>query len=666
MTPINPAEPIRSQYAPGEITRVCDAAITSADESFLKIRAIPPEQRTPDNTLLAFEQALAEYNDRIMPLTFMGYVYPDPAIASEGTACEEKAGMYSVSVFTRRDLYDAILAVTPRTPEEQRLHTETLRQFKKNGLALPDDRLAKVRALKENLTRLEVRFSSNLNNDNTTLAFSAADLEGVPAEALATFQKAENGTFLVTTKYPDYYAVMQNAKKSETRKAMQSAFLNRQAEENIRLLEEAILVRQQIARELGYATWADYRIDGRMAGSRENVSAFLDGIKNPLKEKTRQELAELLAIKQALDPKAKSLDPWDLLYLNEQKRQQQYALDDESVRKYFPLDTVTKGMFDRFGPLFSVRFEEVPDANVWAPEVKLYRVIDITKNRTVAYIYFDLFPRPGKYGHTMMVPLLSGRVADGQYTVPVAAIVGNFRAPNGDTPSLLTHDDVDGLFHEFGHTLHGCLTRAPYASLSGTNVEWDFVETPSQAMEEWAWQPEVMNEISGLYTNRSEKLPADIRDRIIAARDMDIGQAYTRMLMISAEDMEFHTAQGPVEVTGISDRMYKDLMGIPPVKGGHEPAVIGHFMGGYDAGYYSYLWSKVYALNVFERFREDGLGNTTTGAAYRHWILEPGNMHDGKTLLSGFLGHEPGMDVFYERLHIRKDGTGTENGPQSG
>jgi len=323
-------------------------------------------------------------------------------------------------------------------------------------------------------------------------------------------------------------------------------------------------------------------------------------------------------------------------------------------------------MFDCFGPLFGVRFAEVTGAKVWAPGVKLYRVINAADERTLAYIYLDMFPRDGKYGHMMMVPLISGRAKGAAYTVPVTAIVGNFRAPSGDIPSLLTHDDVEGLFHEFGHTLHGSLTRVPYASLSGSSVEWDFVETPSQALENWAWEPAVLDSISGNYANPKEKLPAALRDRIIAARDLDAGLKYTRMLVISTEDMTFHTADGPVDVTDIADKAYRDLMGIPPLEGGHEPATIGHFMGGYDAGYYSYLWAEVYALNIFARFKKDGLFNAATGAAYRHWILEQGNMQDGTVLLFGFLKKEPGMDVFYERLHIQPPATHPAGPDRSG
>jgi thimet oligopeptidase len=438
-----------------------------------------------------------------------------------------------------------------------------------------------------------------------------------------------------------------------TRKRLYSVFVNRQAGANTRLLTGAIEVRRQCAKELGYASWADYRLDGRMAKSTITVLAFLDRLKAPLKEKIRHDLATLLTLKKELEPGADRVEPWDLAYLTEQERKRKFALDDEAIRKYFPFERVVQGMFDCFGPLFGVRFTGVTDVKVWAPGVKLCRVINVADDRTIAYIYFDMFPRDGKYGHMMMVPLVSGGAKGADYTVPVTAIVGNFRGPSGDIPSLLTHDDVEGLFHEFGHALHGSLTRVPFASLAGSRVEWDFVETPSQALENWAWEPSVLDAISGNYANPEEKLPAALRDRIIAARDLGAGLKYTRMLVISTEDMAFHTADGPVDVTALANMIYRDLMGILPLEGGHEPATIGHFMGGYDAGYYSYLWAEVYALNVFARFKKDGLFNPATGAAYRHWILEQGNMQDGTVLLSGFLRKKPGMDVFYERLHIR-------------
>jgi len=657
MTSSLPPSPVKTSYRSGEITALCDAATAAASAALDRIAALPSRERTTDSTLLAFETAMAEFSDATLPLTLMGYVYPDPAIAAEGAASEEKAGKFAIGVYTRRDLYDVIKTAVPRNPAEERLLSETLRQFKKNGLALPDEGLARVRALKEQITELEVRFTANLNNDTTMLEFSAEELEGVPREVLATFARTADGKYRVTTKYPDYIPVMQNAKSAATRKRLYAAFVNRQAAPNTALLEEAIRVRQECARELGYASWADFRLDGRMAGNTAAVRSFLGGLEGPVKEKVRADLAMLLALRQELEPGSDRVDPWDLAWLTEQERKRRFALDNEEIRKYFPFDPVLEGMFRCFGPLFGVRFAVVPEAPVWAPGVRLVRILETGNDRTIAFLYLDMFPRDGKYGHMMMSPLIAGRAVEGGYSVPVVAIVGNFRAPSGEIPSLLTHDDVEGLFHEFGHALHGCLTKAPYASLAGSSVEWDFVETPSQALECWAWEPGVLDGISGHYADPAEKLPADLRDRIIAARDLGAGLRYTRMLVISTEDMAFHTADGPVDVTAVADRTYRALTGIPPLEGGHEPATIGHFMGGYDAGYYSYLWAEVYALNVFARFRKDGLGNPATGAAYRHWILEQGNMQDGNVLLTGFLGKAPGMEPFWERLQIRPPST---------
>lgn len=653
LTVPDPKEPVSSRYAPGEITQRCDAALASANTSLNAIAVTPPAGRTVENTLLRFEQAIGDIIDTTSPLSAMSYLYPDPAISAEGSACEEKTGIFMVNVYTRRDLYTAIHGQAPRNTDEARLYNKTVQRFEKNGLRLPDDRLARVREMMANLTSLENRFSTNLNNDNTTVEFTSQDLSGVPANILAGFKQTDRGTYIVTTKYPDYLAIILGAGRDDTRKRMYYAFNNRQSVENTRLLEEAIVLRQEIAKELGYATWADYRIDGRMAGNKETVLTFLAALKEPLIQKNRQEMAELLAVKKKIDPLATSIEPWDLYWLEEKVRVEKYTLDDEKIRPYFPLDATLQGVFDQYSHLLGIRFVEVKDAKVWADGVKLYRIENATAGTTIAYLYVDLFPREGKYGGMMMYQLKVGRAGpDGSYSIPVSVLIGNVRAPGGDKPSLLSHDDIVGLFHELGHGLHTSLTRVPYSTLAGFNVEWDFVETPSQALEEWAWQPQVLEAISGLYTDPAQKLPADIRTRMIEARDLNAGIINSRQLMFATEDMVFNTASGPVNVTSISDTMYEEMMGIHPISGGHEPATIGHFMGGYDAGYYSYLWSKVYALNVYARFERDGLTNTTTGSEFRHWILEPGNMQDGDVLLRGFLGKEPGMDVFYERLNI--------------
>lgn len=646
-------EPVRSHYSPGEISSLLNDAIATANTSMNEIALTPPENRTTENTLLKFEETYADFYDAVYPLTVMGYVYPDTDIAAEGMEAEQQANLFSIQVHSRRDLYDALRNITPSSPEEVRLFNLTLREFVKNGLSLPDDQLTRVKELRENITRCENEFVINLNNDNTSLLFSPDDLTGLPPETLSTFQKTDTGSYLVTLKYPDYYAIMQNADHPETRKRMLSAFVNRQAGPNTRLLEEAISLRRETAGLLGYQTWVDYRTDGRIARNLSNVLTFLNDLQAPLKTETHKEMASLLAMKKTQDPGATAVDAWDILHLTEQIKHQKYALNTEEIRTYLPAKGVIQGMLDQYSLLLGVRFTPVSDALVWDPTVTLYQVQNTSDDSPIAYIYMDLYPRPGKYSHTMMCPLINGRtLKDGSYSVPVSIIIGNMRGSDGDTPSLLSFDDVLALFHEFGHVMHHSLTRAPYASLSGTNVEWDFVELPSQMFEEWVYAPSVLTAISGHYLDPSRKMPEPMIQNLIASRNSDVGIVHTTRFIRSIMDVESYTIPGPVNVTDLYNRWYTDMMGIPPISGSHEGSTIDHYMGGYDAGYYSYLWSKVYALNALELFQREGLNNTTTGERFRHWILEPGNSRDGMDLLQGFLGREPGIAVLYSYLNL--------------
>lgn len=649
--------PIQTQYSPGEITGLSEAAEKTANISLNTIAKIPPEKRTFDNTVLAFDRITTDYSDAIYPLTLMGYVYPDAEIAAEGTSCEESAYTFETGVYTRRDLYDALKGQTPRNPEEARLYNVTIREFEKNGLELPEEKLSEVREMKNRLGQLETRYSANLNSDNTTLDFTAEELAGVPLSSVETFAKTPQGTYLVTTKYPDYLAVMTYAEDEKTRMRMYGAYNNRQADSNTALLEEAILLRQKIAEALGYSTWADYKTDGRMAENTGNVMEFLTSMKEPIKEKYTGEMRELLTVKRSIDPEATSVSPWDITYLLNIQKKEQYAYDEEKVREYFPAETVLQGLFNTYGTLFNIRFSEVENAPVWSPDVRLYEVKNATGNETIGYMYLDLYPREGKYGHFCACPLITGRLKEDGYSVPVVTIIGNFHKPEEERPSLLTVTETETLFHEAGHAMHCLLTDAPYGSLSGFQVEWDFVETPSQTLEEWVWDPEVLRSISGHYNNSSEKIPVELCEQVTDARNVGSGSKYSRLIINSLEDMRFHTAAGPVNVTEVWYQTYEDITGTRPPAGTHQPASFGHMMGGYDAGYYGYLWSKVYAMEIVDEFKESGMTNQTTGIKFREEILSKGNMQDGMTLLKNFLGREPGPEALYKHLGIEEQQT---------
>ncbi|MBN2735242.1 MAG: Zn-dependent oligopeptidase [Methanomicrobiaceae archaeon] len=645
--------PIQTHYSPGEITELNKAAEEAASAALSAIAKIPPGEQTFENTFIAFDRIMTDYSDSVRPLVLMGSVYPDEKIAAEGMSCEESLSVFNTCVFTRRDLYEVLKKQTPKNPGESRLHDVTIRKFEKNGLKLSEDGLLKVREMKKRLAGLETSFSANLNNDNTTLEFTSDELSGVPPSSVVTFKKTPEGTYIVTMKYPDYLAVMTYSKNSETRRKMYVAYNSRQAETNTPLLEKALFLRQEIAKELGYPTWADCQIEGRMAESTEIVMEFLLSLKEPLREKYAAEMAELLLIKKSYDPKAEGVELWDVAYLSDLLKKQKYSYDEEEVREYFPLDTVLSGLFTLYETLFGVKFEEIRDAPCWHSDVRLIGLKNPAGDIT-GYLYLDLFPRAGKYSHFCASEAINGRIKDGKYTVPVMAIIGNFHKPEEKRPALLTIDEIETLFHETGHAMHYLLTTAPYGTLSGYNVEWDFVETPSQTLEEWVCDSDVLKSISGHYTDSSTKIPPDLLGRIIAARNVGTGNLYSRLLLNSLEDMRFHTGALPMDVNEIYSRICEEIFGRRPPAGISQPASFGHLMGGYDAGYYGYLWAKVYALNIVDEFKKKGMTNRTLGLKFRDEILSKGNMEEGMVLLKNFLGYNPGTGSLYKHLGIKK------------
>lgn len=643
---------IRSDYKPGEITALCKAAIDKADERLKAVGELTPANSTIDNALLNFETIVADLNDDVNGLTFMGYVLPDEALRGEGSSCEESLGQYFVSLFTRRDLYAAISTNKARNANEARLLSETRLAFEKNGMKLSDDKLAELKKLLGEISSKETKFSANLNNDTTTVEFTETELKGVTPSFLARLQKSVGGKYVVTTKSTDYVAVMENAESPDTRKRLMEAYFQRGGTENTTLLEDTVALRAQVATLLGYPTWVDYRTSDRMAKSLKTVQDFLNGLKAKLATRNTDEFAKLLAMKQETDPSATTLNQWDIAYFSNQMKKRDYSVDTEVIREYFPAHLVVAGMFKVYSTLLGVEFKEVTNADVWSSDVKLYEIIDAKTKKQIGHFYADFFPRAGKYGHAAAFTLVSGRKVNGRFNQTLSAIVSNFSPATADKPSLLTHEEVETLFHEFGHIMHQTLTRAPYASLSGSSTARDFVEAPSQMLENWVWNADIVNMISGHYKDESKKLPKALLDKMIAAKDFGQGRFYTRQLMLGIFDMTIHSQSGKVDVNQTYEQVYRDVVGQEPIAGGRFPGTFGHMMGGYDAGYYGYLWSEVYAQDMFSLFEKRGLLNTRLGSRYRRTILEKGNMQDAIDLLRQFLGREPNSDAFFRSLKI--------------
>ncbi|MCC6276833.1 MAG: Zn-dependent oligopeptidase [Oligoflexia bacterium] len=650
---------IKYDYKSGEIEKICSSQMKHSDERLSQLVKISSHDKNFENTIAALDQIMADLSDETSGPVFMYSVSTSKSLRKEAEKCDSELSQYFVGVMSRKDLYDSIVQAEKNSkkqklkPEDKRLIEQVIKGFKENGVDLPDDKLAQVRTLKQKLATLETQFAANLNENTDYEEMGPSDIDGIPETVLARFQKLSGGKYKVTTKPTDYVQFMENAKNADARKRLQIKYENRAANKNTQLLTEAIELRRQIAGLLGFKSWADYRTANRMAGSASKVSSFLKSLKGKLAQRNKKDLAKLLAFKKSVEPGAKVVNPWDGTYLAYQLKKRDYTLDDEMIREYFPADQTVSAMFEVYSQILGVKFVEVKGADVWAPHVKLYEVRNKKDDSFVAHFFTDFVPREGKYGHAAAFTLRQGRIVNGKYQFPISSIVANFTAPSGDKPSMFSHNEVETLFHEFGHIMHQTLTQAKYATLSGSSVARDFVEAPSQMLENWVWDPSILKRLSGHYKDASKKLPDSLIKKMIAARDFNQGYFYTRQLLFGLFDYSLHTASGSLDPTALYKKLYKELTTIDPLEETHFPAGFGHLMGGYDAGYYGYLWSEVFAQDMFTRFESEGLLNAQVGMEYRKAILERGDSEPAGKLLAKFLGRAPNNQAFFKRLGIQ-------------
>lgn len=644
------SNPPKFDYTPEQVNGLFEASTRELEAKIKTIVDVPGPQRDFKNTVLAFERASSAFGEAVRLPCLLAYVSSDAALRKAGQELELKVGQYSVDLMTREDIFNALNEYAAKgerlDPVDARLLEKTLLDFKQNGLGLPPRRKNLVKKLMKQLVAIELDYQKNLRDVNDALEMTADELKGLPEDYKARLKRTGKGGWLVTMNYPDYVPFMQLAEDANARRRLEGMFNNRCSAVNIKLMEDAIALRRKIGKLLGFASYADYVLDDRMAKNSANVFAFLERTQARLKRKARRELRERLKLKGTQD---KTLNAWETGFYNNLLKKTKYSIDHEKIRKYFPLETVLKGMFEVFGEVFRASF--VPARlPVWHPDVRAYEVKD-ADGSVAAYFYLDLFPREGKYKHAACFGVRKGcERPDGSYEVPAAGIVSNFTPPSGSVPPLLKFDEVVTLFHEFGHVTHNIFTRAKYARFSGTSVSRDFVEVPSKMLENWAYDPAVLRRISGHWQRPGEKLPDATIKKLIDAKNMDSGLGNLRQIFFSLLDMRYHTARGKVDTTKLYDKLMKKISLIPMSPGTHPQASFGHLMGGYEAGYYSYLWSEVIAADLFGAFADSGVMNPETGAKYRELILAPGRSYDEAGQVEKFLGRPAGEEAFLKSI----------------
>lgn len=618
--------------------------------------AIPQAERTFENTIMGYERAFDNYGNALGMSGFLSYVSTDKKFRDAANDLQMQISQYMVDVATRRDVYKAIREYTDTNPRldpvQAKLVKEMLIGFRNSGMDLNDADLEKFKALNKEKAEYIIKFDKNIQEYKDPLAVTQEQLRGLGEDYIQKLSKTDDGKYLVTLDYPDYVPFMQNADDEQARKELEFKFNRRGGQENVELLEKTLTLRREIARLLGYKNHAELRLEDRMAKNPKTVMSFLKDLQKKLKPLGKKEDKEMIAYKNSKTGKnSRTLYSWESGYWSNKFRKENLELDSEKIKEYFPSQVVIDGMLDLFGGVFGITFEPV-DIPVWHPDVKAFKIKDKASGELVAYFYMDLYPREGKYKHAACFGLVEGEEKqDGTYQIPFVAIVANLNKPSGDTPSLLKHSEVETLFHEFGHVLHNALTKAKYSAFSGTSVSWDFVEAPSQMLERWAWDPQVLKKISKHYKT-GEALPDDLIKRMIAAKNFGAGGMYLRQDFFAQYDMTLHTADTTPDTTKLYFELTKKIRGLPLTKGTIPQASFGHIMGGYDAGYYGYLWSEVIAEDFFGEFKKNGIFNPETGLKFRREILEKGGTLDEEKMVENFLGRPADNKPFLKSIGL--------------
>ncbi|KAJ2605991.1 metalloendopeptidase [Coemansia sp. RSA 1722] len=549
-------------------------------------------------------------------------------------ACEEAEKTFSkhcIDVYTREDLYKGVLAVYENKAEMDKLCDEDKKLMKRlvdnfldSGLGLSKEDRNALKEMNKRLSDLKVEFSQNISADKSKMLFTREELAGVAESFFEDREtQAEDGIekYVVTTKYPDQIPVMEYAHSEETRQRLLLLSATR-CPKNIELLQEAVILRRKAAKLLGYKNHAEFALKDKMAKTPETVMEFANDLLNKLSVLADQEAKEFETLKRAdkaaAGQKYEGLFKWDYCYYDTKIIQNKHNVDQEALKQYFSVEKIVPGILNIYENMLGLHFIKVQNPPVWHTDVEMYEAWEDDKQTFVGHFYLDLYPRDDKYSHAAMFPIRYGDMkSDGTFNYPAATLVTNFPKPTSSAPALLTHENVTTLLHELGHVFHFICSRTRWSDFFGTNTQWDFVEAPSQMLENWAWEPSVLQKIAVHYKT-GEPLPEDLMNNLIAS--------------------------------SIRNKLSAFKPGSNKTWGA---ATFGHVMGGYDAGYYGYLWSKVFSADMFEaRFKKEGLFNKQTGRDYRKEILLPGGSRDAMVSLEKFLGRKPQNSAFLKAIGL--------------
>jgi oligopeptidase A len=626
--------------------------------------------RTFSNTMEPLD-ALTECLDYAVGIArHLEAVATTPALRAAYNAVQPLVSAFYSSLPLNESLWQAVQAYS-KTEEAQglsgarkRFLEKTIDNFRRHGAELDAAGKARIAAIDVELSRLTIRFSENVLDSTNEFELVIADerkLAGLPESAVAMARDSARSKGLnapawrFTLQAPSYVALMTYLDDGEIRRQVYEAYVNRALEgdrDNRPVIQRILELRREKANLLGYRDFADLVLEDRMAHEGDRAQAFLADLKAKTDAHFEKENSELARFAGRAE-----LHPWDIAYYAEKQRAALYDFDEEALRPYFPLESVVQGMFEIVQRLYGIRVVEKPDVPVWDPQVKYYQIHDETRpasNTLIGAFYADWFPRENKRGGAWMDAFITG-VAFGNRLEPHAGLIcGNLTPPVEDRPSLLTHREVQTIFHEFGHLLHHCLSQVEVRSLAGANVAWDFVELPSQIMENWCWEREALDLFARHYRT-GQPVPRDLFEKMVRARNFRAANAQMRQLGFGFVDLALHREYSPKSYPDVLAYARDILQAFSPARLPRHYGMIAGFTHlfaspvGYGAGYYSYKWAEVLDADAFTMFQTSGIFSRDVGARFRENILSRGDSQDPAELYRTFMGRDPDPNALLER-----------------
>jgi Zn-dependent oligopeptidase len=646
---------------PEAVTNAMKDALARGNKRLDELGAQDLKKVTFKSTVVALDDLGYDAATQANKTTIIKETNKDAAMRQAAEDAVKQFQDWAVGIDYREDVYKAVKAFADSKPnlsgEDKKLMDETLRDYRRAGLALPPDKRKEVEDLRKQLAKLGTEFDTNVVNAKGPVVFTRAELDGVPESFFASpgVKTGDDAYTVLANVTWQYIAVMENARSEATRKKLYVVHDTLAQNTNIAVLNQMLELRNKIALRLGYKSWDDYQTEIKMAKSGAGAKKYINDLVAGIQPKFAAEIAELQKMKtRDTGDQNTTIGTWDFRYYDNQLVKQKFAVDKEELRNFFPYQKVVDGMFAIYQNIFGLKFAQIQAPYKWVDDLQLYMVSDAASGEPLGMFYLDMFPREGKFNHFAQFNIVGGKLLPGgKYQRPTVALLCNFPPPTSDKPSLMTHQDVETLFHEFGHCLHSITTRAHYGRFAGTNVPGDFVEAPSQMLQNWVWDKTVLDTFAADYRDPSRKIPAETVQKMNDAKLATAGVFYRRQFALAASDLglhDVHPENQAYDCVAISNLIWQRVF-LPIDPATTFVTYFGH-LNGYDAGYYGYAWADAIAADmatVFEKAKGKYM-DREAGLKLRHEIYEQGDSRDVALSVEKFLGRKQSVEPFLEKI----------------